>query len=210
MKLHNLTFLIATAAMLALQPMAAEKSAAAGSLSTIEKVRSDLVSLDSLVLATSDALQRVKDSAKNPGELKKALSNFDDQYSALEAKSENIRTAVVNMKARTKEYHEKWLKELENMQNPKLKEKATSRFTEVKEEFDKIMENGDEAKRAFVPYVADLKDVKTYLSADSTPDAVNSLSNTIWKLGNRSRSVSGGIRNVIEQIDRTLEKAPSK
>ena len=58
--------------------------------------------------------------------------------------------------------------------------------------------------------MADLKDVKTYLSADSTPDAVNSLSNTIWKLGNRSRSVSGGIRNVIEQIDHTLEKAPSK
>ena len=64
MKLHYLTTLLATAALLALQPMAAEKGA---SISTIEKVRADLVSLDSLVLGTSDALQRVKDSAKNPG-----------------------------------------------------------------------------------------------------------------------------------------------
>jgi len=209
MKVNRLTSFLVVAAIAAVQAMAGDKGGK-DSVTTIEKVRSDLLNLDTIVLSSADALQKVKDNVKNSGELEKAIGAFNEQFESLESQSEAVRTSVVNMKARTKAYHEAWLKELEGMQNPKLKEKAASRFQEVKKEFDKIMGHGEEAKRAFVPYVADLKDIKIYLAADSTPEAISSLSNTIWKLGNRSKSVSGGIKNVIDQIDKTLEKAPKK
>jgi len=37
---------------------------------------------------------------------------------------------------------------------------------------------------------------------------VKSLSGTTWKLGNRSKSVVGSIRDVVEQIDRTIKSLP--
>jgi len=180
------------------------------SITSIEKVRSDLQMLNGELLATGASLQKVKEAEKNPAELKSAIRTFTAQATGLEAQSENIRKNVLSMKVRTKEYHDAWLKELEGMQNPSLKEKASKRFQEVKEEFDKIIETGDEAKRSFVPFVADLKDVKTYLETDPSSDAVKSLSNTIWKLGNRAHGVAGDVKNVIDQIDRTLEKSPGK
>ena len=200
---------LSTIGLLGAQTFAAE-SHRTSSIASIEQVRADLVTLNGELLAASGSLQRVKDSQKNPEELANAIRAFSAQTSGLEARSESIRKNALSMKTRTKEYHDAWLKELESMGNPALKEKASKRFQDVKEEFDKIIDTGDDAKRSFVPFVADLKDVKTYLEADSTPEAVKSLSNTIWKLGIRAHSVSGDIQSVIQQIDRTLEKSPGK
>lgn len=210
MKVSRLITIAAIGALGTLGPMAADKTAGKESVTSIEKVRSDLLNLSTLVMSSSDALQKVKDTAQNSGDLKGALKNFSEKYQALESQTDGIRANVTAMKARTKAFHEAWLKELENMKNPKLKEKASSRYQDVKEEFDKIIETGDEAKRSLVPFVTDLKDINVYLEADSSPDAVKSLSHTIWKLNNQSRSVAGDLKNVVEQIDKTLEKTPSK
>jgi ABC-type transporter Mla subunit MlaD len=207
MKLFKVITITAMTALVALRLGAAEGKP---SILTMEKVRSDLANLSMLVGSSGAALQKVKDSAKSSSELNSALKDFSDKYAAVESQADTVRINVINMKARTKEYHEAWLKELDAMKNPKLKEKASSRFEDVKKEFTKIIEAGDKAKHEFVPYVTDLKDIKVYLDADSTPDAVNTLSNTIWKLGNQSKSVSAAIQNVVEQIDRTLSKSPSK
>ncbi len=209
MKRFSGALFMAVTIMVALHVVAEEGGTATQNVIGMEKVKSGLVTLNELVLSTAATLQKVKEASQTPGELKGAISQFTQEFSSLEKQAENIRVDVVRMKALSKAHYDQWTKELDSMGNADLKKKASSRFDEVKEQFDKIMDSGEEAKRAFVPFVSDLKDIKTYLQADSTPAAAKSLSNTIWKLGLKSKTVSGEIKDVIEQIDRTLAKTPS-
>jgi hypothetical protein len=52
--------------------------------------------------------------------------------------------------------------------------------------------------------MADLKDVKTFLDIDPSQKAVATLSNSIWKLGNQSKTVQKRIDSLIVQIDKAL------
>ena len=56
--------------------------------------------------------------------------------------------------------------------------------------------------------MADLKDINIYLKTDLSNDAVSSLSSTIWKMGDKARSVDGELADVCKQIERTIKKLP--
>ena len=94
------------------------------------------------------------------------------------------------------------------MANPKLREKAQKRFSSTSGEFDKINEKVATAKESFAPLAADFKDINTYLKTDLSKDAVSSLSNTIWKMGNQAKSVDSKLADVCKQIEKTMAKMP--
>jgi hypothetical protein len=95
------------------------------------------------------------------------------------------------------------------MQNPKLREKAQKRYDVTSKEFEKINEKVADAKEVYAPLAADLKDIHNYLQTDLSKDAVSSLSNSIWKMGERARTVDDKLSDVCKQIERTMKKLPS-
>ncbi len=157
---------------------------------------------------TMAALQALKDACSNGGDLTKTYSSFSDAFTALDAQATKIREHGTAAKARAKERWEVWQKELTAMQNPKLREKAQSRYTATQKEFDKIVERVDTAKEVFAPLMADLKDITVYLKTDLSSDSVSSLSGTIWKMGSAARGVDSKLEDVNDQIDKTLKKMP--
>jgi hypothetical protein len=194
-----------------LQPnLVAAPNTKPASVISLGELKSQLMALQNQVSATVASLQQVKDSVKNEAALSKAAAEFQTRFNALEAQVGTVRKQAVVVKARAKEHFEFWHKDLTEMQNAKLREKAQERFTETQEQFDKIISTAQEAKEEALPFVSDLKDITLYLEADLSQDAVKSLSNTIWKLGNRSKSVIGSIGDVIEQIDRVIKSLPKK
>ena len=112
------------------------------------------------------------------------------------------------MRAGADQHYAAWREELARMDNPKLRDKALNRQDDAKEEFEEIIVIAQETRRDLEPFMADLRDVSSYLSTDLSAEAVKSLSNTIWKLGNKSRSVIAGIQHVNSQINKTLEVHP--
>jgi hypothetical protein len=155
-----------------------------------------------------EALNGLKKAAKDRGDLKGPYETFDKHHKKLQAQLETLRDQAGRMRAGADQHYAAWREELARMDNPKLRDKALNRQDDAKEEFEEIIVIAQETRRDLEPFMADLRDVSSYLSTDLSADAVKSLSNTIWKLGNKSRSVIAGIQHVNSQINKTLEVHP--
>jgi chromosome segregation ATPase len=175
---------------------------------TLNQLNSELHILRENLSRAKGTLEQVKAAANNNDDLSKSFAAYSSAYGELEAQVAKVRQYGTAAKARAKEHWEAWQKELTDMQNPKLREKAQKRFTTTQSEFEKIVEKVGEAKEAFAPLAADLKDINTYLATDLSKDAVSSLSGTIWKMGNAAHSVDGKLEDVNKQIERAMNKLP--
>jgi hypothetical protein len=204
--------LIGSALILAaalLQPLSsAADGAKTSSLVSLNSLKTGLTSLQNSIGATLESLDGVKASANNGSALSKAGAEFQSRFKELELQVNTVQTQAVLVKARAAEHYESWQKDLSAVQNANIREKAQQRFTESKKDFDKIVEKATRAKQESLPFVSDLKDIAIYLDADLSADAVKSLSNNIWKIGNRSKVVIGKIGDVTEQIERTIKNLP--
>jgi hypothetical protein len=194
------------AALIQPQPVAGQNTQPV----TLADMKGQLMLLQDNIATAVASLEQVKASEKDEAALAKALAGFQSAYQALETQAGTVRTQAVVAKARANEQYELWQKDLATVQNPSIREKAQDRFAESKKEFDKIIEKAAKAKEEATPFVAELKDLTIYFQADPSAGAVKSLSNTIWKLNNKSKSVIGSITDVTEQIDRTIKSLPKK
>ena len=174
---------------------------------SLAELKSQLSSLQSMISSTIASLERVK-SAGESGPVGKASADFTTRLKGLDSQVELIRRYAVTVKARAKDHYETWQKEISTVQNPKIREKAQERFAEARKQFDKIISTAGDTKQQLGPFLTDLKDVGIYLEADSSQDAVKSLSSTIWKLGNKSKTVLGSINDLNEQIQKTIQTMP--
>jgi hypothetical protein len=210
MKHKMISMICALAVGAAVAQPATAQSAKPASTVSLADLKSQLTLLQDSIASTVNVLQRVKESASNEAALKKAAADFASRFKTLEAQVEAVRKQAVVAKAQSNQHYDSWQKDLTAVQNPRIREKAQDRFAESKEEFAKIIATANEAKDKALPFVSELKDIVLYLEADLSEDAVKSLSNDIWKLGNRSKSVIGSIGDVNEQIDRTIKSLPKK
>lgn len=174
----------------------------------LNQFHNELLTLRDSLSTTMSALQAIKAAAADKGDLTKPYESFTKSYAALEGQAEAVRQHGLAAKARAKDHWEAWQKELTDMQNAKLREKAQERFTATSKQFDRIVEKAAVAKEAFAPVMADLKDINTYFKVDLSQEAVDSLSGTIWKMGSKARSADSKLVDVCEEIDRTVKKMP--
>ena len=201
---------LASGSTLLLPSEAAGQGAKPASVVTLKDLRAQLHQLQTDISSTVNTLNVVKQSAKKDADLAKAVAELGARFKALEARVETLRSNAITVKARVKEHYEAWSKELTAMQNPSLRERAQDRLTRSQKEFDKIVAEAGETKAEVLPFISELKDIVIYLDADTSEAAVDSLSSTIWKLGNRTKSVNGSIENLIEQIDDTIKSLPQR
>jgi predicted nucleic acid-binding Zn-ribbon protein len=174
----------------------------------LNQLNSEVNNLRESLKGTMSALEDLKTAANKNDDLNKPYSGFSTAYAELETQVTKLREHGTAVKARAKEHWDNWQKELTDMQNAKLREKAQKRYTATSGEFQKIIEKVGDAKEGFAPLAADLKDINTYLKTDLSKEAVSSLGNTIWKMGNQARSVDGKLADVNKQIERTMSKLP--
>lgn len=209
MKNSVIARLFATAAAFAVAAGALAQNQDKGSTTVdLKEIRKNLGELQASISDTVSALTQLKEGAKAGGDLGSRYAAFNTEFTDLESLNAKVRSQGTKVRARAEEHYRAWREELSKMSNPKLREKAQNRFADAKEEFDEIIVIADEAKREMEPFMADLRDVATYLKADLSADSVKTLSNTIWKLGNKSRAVIGSIQHVTAQINKTLEELP--
>ena len=174
------------------------------SATSLVDLKSNLQQLGAQVGVTITALESLKASASKSSDMKNDLDAFNRSYGTLEKELDTTRTQAIAMKAKAKEHQEAWEKEVEGIQNPNLREKATDRLADERKQFQKIIERGDDLRQVGTPFMADLKDVKTFLDVDPSQKAVATLSNSIWKLGNQSKTVKKRIDALVAQIDKAL------
>jgi len=206
-KLTTRSFLCLGAALFLLIASRVDLNAGSTGVDLVD-LRKKLGNVQAKISDTTGALESLKQAAKDGKSLKPGYEAFTSKLSQLQSDIDDVRSEATKMRARADVYYKGWQEELTKMGNPKLREKALNRYADAKEEFDEIIVTAEEAKRELGPYMADLNDVATYLKSDLSADALKTLSNTIWKLGVKSRAVVASIQHVNTQIGKALEELP--
>jgi len=173
---------------------------------TLAQLNNEIQTLRTSLSRTIAALEELKVAANKNRDLSIAFNTFHQSWSELEAQTQTVRQHGTAARARVREHWEVWHAEITGMQNSELREKAQKRYAVTSKEFEKINDKIGDAKEAFAPLAADLKDIHTYLQNDLTRDAVSSLSGNIWKMGAQARTVDGKLAELSKKIERVVKK----
>jgi hypothetical protein len=175
---------------------------------TLGQLNDEIQNLRASLSRTIAALDEVKATANKNRDLSIPFKTFDKSWTDFESQTQVVRQHGTAVRARTQEHWEAWHAEVTGMQNPKLRDKAQKRYAVASKEFEKVNDKVADAKEAFAPMAADLRDIHSYLQTDLTRDAVSSLSGSIWKIGAQARSVDGKLADLSKQIERAMNKMP--
>jgi cysteinyl-tRNA synthetase len=174
----------------------------------LNHVKATLTGVQANVTSTMAALNTLKKVAKEKAALDAPAADFVSQYQALEMKLNALQQQAAAARTNTDAYFQTWQSSIATIQNKDIKETATERLNTAKSRYSRVLATADESRKKLQPFLADLKDIYTFLKVDMTADSVNSLSNTTWRLGRSAEGVVDGIADVIKDIDITLESLP--
>lgn len=175
---------------------------------SLMNVKATLTGVQANVTSTMAALNTLKKVAKEKAALDAPAADFVAQYQTLEAQLNALQQQAAAARTNTDGYFQHWQGTIATIQNKDIKETATERLNTAKSRYSRVLATADETRKKLQPFLADLKDIYTFLKVDMTADSVNSLSNTTWRLGRSAEGVVDGIADVVKDIDITLESLP--
>jgi outer membrane murein-binding lipoprotein Lpp len=110
--------------------------------------------------------------------IKPQFDKFDIALSKLEELSNNVNEQAAAMQAQGASYFRTWDEELAKIQNEDIRSRSADRKNVVAGRFDKVRISYVKTKAAFVPFMSDLKDIRTALATDLTVAGVASIKST--------------------------------
>jgi hypothetical protein len=144
--------------------------------STAESMQYSVANIEKgkkLIDDTMTSLKKVQESAGT--DPRPAFTEYAGNVDDVEAVGTRVNKATKNMKANSKEYYEKWQKELSGMNNEQLKAISSTRQAESQAAFEKVAGSYQGVVEAYNPFLKDLQDIRTYLSNDLTPGGIKAI-----------------------------------
>lgn len=195
---------------LALNLTAAETPAspAMRAVTSMERLRVGLQTLDRDIAATAAGLDKIKEAGRNPESLKQAYATFKASFTTLQNQSQTVRAAALEATVKVDNHLEAWQADIRQMQNEALRKKAQKRHDEASAAYKKAVEEANALKEISSPWVADLEDIVRFLDADLTSNAVRELSGFVSRVVGRTRAVRSKNADTMRRIDGMLEIMP--
>lgn len=108
-------------------------------------------------------------------DLKPQFNKFTAAVEKLETLSADIGKQAADMQASGADYFRSWDEELAKINNEDIRYRSTSRKNAVAARFERVRVTYVQTKSAFVPFLSDLKDIRTALATDLTPGGIASV-----------------------------------
>jgi chromosome segregation ATPase len=132
--------------------------------------------------------------------LKKPFKKFSDELKKLDKSAEKVRKLATDMRAKNQEFFKVWEKELSNIQNPDLQQKAGERRTQAMKQFEDLSPAFQAARASFVSLMASLEDINNYLSLDLSPTGISSISEMVKEAQGHNQAVDEGLAQIKQQM----------
>jgi hypothetical protein len=122
------------------------------------------------------ALASLSQLVDNPSaDLKAQLKTFDSSVSGVESMSREIGSRVASTQQQGAEYFQKWDEDMAQIQNTDIRSNSADRKEAVVKQFDRVKASYESTRGQLMPFVADLRDIRTALSTDLTPAGVEAI-----------------------------------
>ncbi len=169
------------------------------STETMRKTREEITKAKTQKDKTMAALAQLM--SQTSGNLQKPYKKFADELKDLEKSSDKVRKLATDMRAKNQDYFKAWEKELSEIQNPDLQEKAGQRRAEAVKKFEEVNPKIQATRDVFVSFMANLQDISSYLSADLSPGGIATISDMVKETQDQNKAVDDGIEKVMQALE---------
>lgn len=137
----------------------------------IAEFRAEIVSGKKAIDDTMKALDQIAVSANT--DPRKAFEQYSKSLAKLESAAAKAKKRGQDMKEQGQAYFKQWEQQMAQVQNPEIRRLATEQKVKLQGTFDNIRKYTEPLKAQFDPWLADLKDLHTYLSNDLSISGVD-------------------------------------
>jgi hypothetical protein len=146
-------------------------------------------------------LASLNDLTRVQGDLRPAFKKFSETLDDTEKIAARARKTTETIREKEAEYFAEWQKQAADIQNPQIKAATQARQAEVKAKLASLGQSGKVAGDAYDPFIANMKDVRTYLSNDLTPEGIKKIEPTIEK----ARRDGAALQKALDDFNRASE-----
>ena len=165
----------------------------------IAEFRAEVINLKQAVDgAMADLAATTETAATDPRKAFKAFAKSVDNVEKSRAKAGK---RAASMKAAGDAYFEQWEAQLANISNPDIRNLAAERKAKLNEIFGKLRPLLERAKTDFDPFLADLKDLRTFLSQDLTITGVDAAKDIIAKTREHGVTLQKSLDELIDEMN---------
>lgn len=158
------------------------------------------------VVATRDQLQNTVTSLdalvkQKEGDLKPAYDAFVTQVAKTQADAAVTKARALKMQKEAQTHFDGWQKEIDSINNAKLKKQAQKRMDKVQRSYEKLTVELTSAGTSFAPYLSDLSDITKMLANDLTPGGIKAIRGTVGQAKFDLQSVRSHVSDAIKTLD---------
>ena len=162
--------------------------------STADRIDKGAVQIDSATAALTELVSQPE--ADLAGQFKK----YSSAVSGLESVAKDVASRATKIQQLGATYFQQWDEQLAMIQNEDIRNNSAERKAAVIKQFDQVKTSYDEARSAFNPLLADLRDIRTALSTDLTPAGVSAINKSMTKVNEHAAKVRKSLGDLAVQF----------
>ncbi len=179
----------------------------------INTVRNDVVNMKTAVDGSLKALDGLIAAAST--DPRKPYEAFAKSVDKVEAAGNTAKKDADAMRERGKAYFDQWEAQLASVKSEEIRNLAQQRKATLQETFGKIKDTAQDTKDAFPLFLSDLKDLRTALSEDLTPQGIDAAKDIFLKTKNSGAELQKSLDKLIVEMNSvvaaiTAAKPPPK
>ena len=152
--------------------------------------------------AVDGAMENLNDTAETAAtDPRKAFQAFAKSVDKVESARAKVGKRAADMKAAGDAYFKQWEAQLANINNPEIRNLAQERKAKLNVIFGKLRPLVEQSKADFDPFLADLKDLRTFLNQDLTIAGVDAAKGIIQKTRDHGVVLQKSLDGLIDEMN---------
>jgi hypothetical protein len=167
---------------------------------TMQTVESEYRQVGLQVDATNASLQDLV--SPNQTDIKKAFEKYQTNVTRMEKLGKKLDKDSADMRAQGQKYFSEWENQDAGYTNPQIRQLSDERRVELREAFAQIPEASVGVKGSLHSYIANVREIRNYLSNDLTPKGVDAITPVARKAVQDGEDLKASVKPVLAAIDR--------
>ena len=166
-------------------------------IKSAEQMQTQLDTTDAEVVATLDALERLKGDEIDKGA---AYQLYTRRVASLKSQQATLRDQSMELREKSAAYEQKWTEDMMMIEDEDLRETAKQRKTKVQESLKGTTTQYQETSQKLDSFVKETSSIDTYLRNDLTPQGIQAIDAQFEDADSKGQEVRDSIDKLQQEL----------